>query len=189
MLPLLLGLLAQAATPTVASSSPQLIAVDVPDEFKTGSHRQNAFVDQSEFVVPPETVERWTRMITIQALLGAGSRTSVDEFYERWRDGLSKACPDLIETEVWGTLDGARAIRGDIACPRNPQTGLPENIMAVLVDGAENFTMVQVAFRRPRTRQDERLVDHILRSLKRCAGSDLIACRTQQGAGFVVTSK
>lgn len=185
----LLGLLAQAAAPSPAASPPQVIAVDVPDEFKTGWHQQNPFVDQTELIVPPETVERWTRMVTIQNLMGLASRTNVDQFYDSWRNGLSKACPDLIETEVWGNVDGARAIRGDIACPRNPQTGLPENIVAVLVDGAENFTMVQIAVRRPRTREDERLVQHILGSLKRCDGSDLDACRMRRGVGFVVASK
>ncbi len=172
----------QPADSTTAQT--EMLGSDVPDEFKTGYHARNDAQEMTELVAAPETVENWSRLITLQMFFGAAPRVSAEGFYGQWRDSMRRACAGLTDTMVRGTVDGRPAIRGTLSCPNNPQTGKPENLEAVLVQGDVNLMMVQVAFRRPPTAADAALVRRVVGSLKVCDQRALRSCSARKAAGF-----
>jgi hypothetical protein len=186
MVPLTLLLL--SALSPVPDDAPtaltEMLSTNVPDEFMTGYHARNAAQEMTELVVAPETVENWSRLITLQLFFGVAQRGTVDGFYGLWRDSMRRACAGLNDTMVRGTVDGHPAIKGVLSCPINPQTGKPENLAAVLVQGEVNMMMVQVAFRRPVAAADTALIERVSGSLKVCDQRTLQACAQRKAIGF-----
>jgi hypothetical protein len=189
MISILLALAAPDAAPPPPIVQEQAISFDVPDAFKPGWHQHNDRIDMIEFVVPPETVETWTRMVTSQVLTGAALRIDLEDFYTNWRRGLAANCPQLTASETWGQVDEVRAIRADLVCALNPKTGKPEYLSATMISGRENFFILQVAFRHPIGKGDQKLIDHVTQSLKVCDGEDRKACGARKWVGFVATGK
>ncbi|MFX4377164.1 hypothetical protein ABTA44_19135, partial [Acinetobacter baumannii] len=82
-----------------------------------------------EMVVPPETVDNWSTLITGLDFFDT-AKVGVENFYPIWRRGMIAACPGMTETFAKGTVDGHRAIKGVLSCPINPRTNKPENLTA-----------------------------------------------------------
>jgi hypothetical protein len=118
---------------------------------------------------------------------GAAQRGNVEGFYGQWRDSMRRACVGLNDIMVRGVVDGRPAIRGTLSCPNNPQTGNPENLEAVLVQGEVNLMMVQLAFRRAITVADTALVRRVTSSLKVCDQRTLRYCSERKTVGFQPT--
>jgi hypothetical protein len=162
-----------------------MLAANVPDEFTVGYQARTDSQQIIEFVDPPETVEAWSRLITLQLFFHAAEEGSLERFYGSWRNSLHAACPGMTDTMVRGSVDGMPAIKGLLSCPYNSATGKPENLGAVLVQGAFNLLMVQTAFRRPMARDDRALVERVTNSLKICDQPTLEACSRRKAVGFV----
>lgn len=173
---------------SVALQSPpaaltELLGVDVPDEFQIGNHQRNSQTEIIELVVPPDTVNDWSKLITELALFRA-AQVGPDLFYYRWLNAMRSACPGLKDTMLHGTVDGRPAIRGNLSCPLNPRTQKPENLSAFLVQGDADLLMVQVAFRHAVTPADAALISRVAGTLKMCDQKRMDLCSARKGTGF-----
>ncbi|HYU95996.1 MAG TPA: hypothetical protein VE989_07515 [Sphingomicrobium sp.] len=177
--------LALAAAAVPATAQTEMLGVNVPDDFAIGYQARNDLLDMKEVVQPPETVDNWTKLITLQLIYGGARRQSADAFYRRWQQDMRRACAGMTDTLVKGSVDGRPALRGALSCPSNPQTGKPENLVAVLVQGEVNLMMVQVAFRQPIGAADTALINRIVGSLKVCDQRALQSCSARRATGFV----
>lgn len=180
-------LLAAAFTgQTTPAPTPQteMLGIDVPDEFAVGYHARNDAIDITELVAAPDTVEAWTRLITLQLFFGLAPRADTGAFYARWRDSMRQACPGLTDAASVGTVDGQPALSATLACPNNPATGKPENLSIFLVKGSSNLMMVQVAVRHTFSSQDTALIQRVGGSLKVCDERALDACKARKATGF-----
>jgi hypothetical protein len=179
-LPMLLAL----AAPSAPTASTEMLGIDVPDEFQTGSHQRNENGEIMELVVPPETVDNWSRLIT-SIMVFDGAKIGLDAFHAQWRDRMRSACPAMKDAVIRGTVDGHAAIRDTLSCPRNPQTGKPENLSAFFVEGDANLMSAQVAFRHAVLPPDSALIERIAGSLKVCDQRTLDSCSARKASGFV----
>ncbi len=112
-----------------------------------------------EQVPKGESVQNWTRMITLQRFTAGASRMSAAQILDRMAAGLQASCPG-------GRISGRRQsgglaqMRAD--CPNNPATGKPETFFAKALPGKSDMHMVQVAFRRVPTAADVRWAESYL---------------------------
>jgi hypothetical protein len=169
----------------VAATTSEILAVDLPDEFQVGHHQRNEKAEIIELMVPPETVENWSTLVTSLMFFGA-AKTGLDAFYVGWRNGLRDKCPGLTDETVRGNVDGHTALRATLSCPNNPQTGKPENLTAFLVQGEANLMLAQVAFRHTPSETDVALIGHVAGSLKVCDQATLALCSARKATGFLV---
>jgi hypothetical protein len=117
--------------------------------------------------------------------LDGAKKATAAKFYGQWRDALRRSCPGLKETSIEGSVDGKPAIRGDLACPNNPETNKPENVSGVIVQGDANLLMIQVAFRRSIASADAALIKRVTGSLKVCDERTFESCKARTATGFV----
>lgn len=125
-----------------------------------------------EFVPRGETVEGWTRMLTVQTMPWRMGLTPTGVL-RMLANGMESACSGAtvapIEAAALNGRDGA-TIRVD--CPRNPQTGKPETMFARAVQGDRSITMVQAAVRRVPTAEDVTWATQVLSSVTFCGETD-----------------
>ena len=170
-----------AQSPPITST--QILGVDVPDDFQIGNHQRNDRTEIIEIVEPPETVENWSKLVTELAFFRTAQIGS-EVFYEHWLNAMRRACPNMKDSLIRGSVDGHPAIRGNLSCPNNPQTGRSENLNAFLVQGDTDLMMAQVAFRHSITLADTVLINRIARSLKVCDQKRMDACSKRKATGF-----
>lgn len=184
---ILIAMLALAAPAAAPTAQTEMLGISVPDDFEVGYHARNAAMEMTEIVQPPETVDTWTKLVTLQLFFDNARRETATAYYERWRGLMRRACGGMQDTLVRGTVDGRPAIRGTLSCPSNPQTRQPENLVAVLVQGKANLMMVQVAFRHPIGAGDNSLIDRVVGSLKVCDQRTFAECSARKATGFLPT--
>jgi hypothetical protein len=183
----MIHLILAAAIAAQATVSTEMLGIDAPDEFQVANHQRSDKAEIIELVEPPETVDDWSSLITSLMIFG-GAEGGMDGYYSRWLGDMRNACPKLTDDFVHGAVDGHPAIRGTLSCPRNPQTGKPENLGVVLVQGDANLMMAQVAFRRAITPADRALIEHVAGSLKVCDQRTLETCSARKATGFQAQS-
>ena len=125
-----------------------------------------------------ETVERWTRMVTVQRFTGAAERLSPHDLLANMSNGVATGCPGSRSSEITRlTISGRPAARFRVDCPRNPSTGLPETFTALAIAGARDLHVAQVAFRRVPSRADDAWADRQIGTVALCsAGSRDAVC-------------
>lgn len=188
LLPLLLiAALSPAQTAPSSAAPVDMLGFDGGSGFKLGYHARNAASDMTELVIPPETVENWTTLITQQTLFNGAQRVGLERFYGLWRDMMRRDCPGLTDTVEQGEVEGRPAIKGMLSCPNNPETGKPENLSAVLVQGDVHLLMIQIAFRRPVGASDAALIRRVNGSLRICAPAEA-RCARRKDSGFTPTA-
>jgi hypothetical protein len=170
--------------PAGQTAQTEVLGVDIPDEFTLGKQTRNNDMQMLEIVDPPETIDNWTKLVTLQVLFGSAVRSSNENFYSGWLDAFRLSCPGPTEV-VKGTVDGKAAIRATLSCKNNPETGKPENLEAFLVRGDVNVMVVRVAFRHPLAAEDSALIERIAQSLKVCDQRTLSACSERKATGFL----
>jgi hypothetical protein len=170
-----------------ATAATEMLGTDAPDEFEIGYQTRSDTQSIIELVDPPETVQDWSRLITLQLFYNAAQTPGLETYFSRWRDAMKGSCVGMTDTVERGTVDGRPAIKASMSCSKNSQTGKPENLGAVLVQGEVNLAMVQVAFRRPMNSDDAALIDRITGSLKLCDQRNFDACSGRKATGFIAT--
>lgn len=120
------------------------LVMPMPEGFVVG-HRETAQSGSIEERIPRgETVEKWSRMITLLKInTGADAATYAANFEGTVRG----ACPGLKAMRIAATLAGHQAMDGRMDCPRNPSTGQPETFFFRALSSGGAIHMVQVAFR------------------------------------------
>jgi hypothetical protein len=185
LLLVLLSMGAAAASPAkVSTAKTEMLSIDVPDEFEIGHQARNDTIQIMELVEPPETVENWSKLVTSLMFLNAAQR-GTGPFYKQWRDNMARSCSGISDNVQNGTVDGMPALRAKLSCPKNPQTGKPENLEAILVQGQANIMMVQVALRRSMTPTDKALIERVAGSMKVCDQRTLSTCSARKATGFL----
>jgi len=105
-----------------------------------------------EYVPSGETVNDWSRMVTVQVFFHL-SNIDPDRYIagvaNHWRAG----CPGGDGKKVFGGFEnGFATALWFLACPRNPQTGKPENTFFKAISGQDSLYVVQYAYRRTLSR-------------------------------------
>lgn len=115
--------------------------------FRLGFAESRA-LDMQEYVPRGETVQDWTRMVTIQRLPYRPGITPT-ALLRRWLAGLARACGVVVPPEpVAASFPGHEAADARFDCPRNPNTGKPETVLTRIVVGDRAVHWVQAATRR-----------------------------------------
>jgi hypothetical protein len=119
----------------------------LPSGFRVASRGRVESMSGSEYVPQGETVENWTRMITVQIFHNVHN-VSPDTFADGMRTRWTGACMGASVEKLKGGLDhGYPYGLWRFLCPLNPQTGKPENTFMKFVQGKDAFYGVQYAFR------------------------------------------
>jgi len=168
-------------TPTAETEG---ISVDAPATFVVGNRSNDGRINLVELVRPPETVDTWSELISVVTIMHATEGTTLNEFYPMWRDGYRGTCPGPNEAVARGTVDGRPALKATFHCPVDPQTGKPESLTVIFIQGEVNLLSVQLAFRRSMTNADLALVQKVQKTLKVCDARDN-ACFARRATGFM----
>ena len=119
-----------------------------------------------------ESVERWSRMITVQRFTGAAQGLSPQQLLVNMANGLSTGCPGAQASQIVRlTVSSRPAARFRVDCPRNPGTGLPETFTALAIAGATDLHVAQVAFRRVPSQADDAWAARQISSVALCSAA------------------
>lgn len=147
----ILLVIAASATPAAAERLEQASPAGFVSAFRNAANGSSV----EEWVPRGETVQRWTRMITVQRFAGVAERASAADYVQTVAEGLPDSCPGA-QVGAIGRLviSGQPAARVRVDCPRNPSTSLPETFFLLAIAGQSDMHVAQVAFRRVPTRAD-----------------------------------
>lgn len=160
-----------AALAVLAAGPAERIVAQMPAGFVVGYSAAQGAVSIEERIPQGETVEAWTRMITLQRF--GGSPVSARGLLQNIAASLGRGCPGgKTSTIVEAAVDGRRyaAMRAD--CPLNPGTGKPETFFARTVSGADALYSVQYAFRSVPTAAQVAEAEAYLSAVRLCPGAD-----------------
>lgn len=134
-----------------------------------------------EWVPEGETVQDWTRIVTVQRFGETATRLRPRDVIASMAEGLGASCPGGVAGEV-ETLRVSRrpAARFRADCALNPGTGRPETLFALAIAGERDMHMLQVAFRHVPSADEVRWAQALLASAALCTGRSVEAvCRSR----------
>lgn len=145
--PLLTSLLLAPAASAEASGTEQLLRPQAAGYVKgfedTGADGGRLW----EYVPEGETVEQWTQMLTV-TVTGGGIKATPRQFLGIIEQGWKRACPGAESSWIReGEENGYPFALLMLTCPNNPASGKPEYTWFKGMQGANNFYVVQKAFR------------------------------------------
>jgi hypothetical protein len=151
---LLSATLAAAAGDGMTAACPafhQLVVFSVPAEFKSNKatvERTNGAFYMREQVPEGETIDRWTRMISLTATrdLGANPNATPQAMLARMTQGFQRNCPDTFSSAAPGaqTVDGHEAYEVIARCGRvkaGNDTFSESAIMLAIRGSADLYTL------------------------------------------------
>jgi hypothetical protein len=164
-----------AATPMLANADGRLSPAALPG-FVLGYEASDTAMDFAEWVPKGETVQAWTRMVTMIRLNSL--RVTPRQFNQIMKDQLIKSCPGAsVSAEASTEIEGRPAASFRSDCPRNPATGKPEVLFHLAISGQNDLHVRQVAFRYLPSAEDVRWANGIIGSTRWCAlGSKAKGC-------------
>ena len=144
------------------------VLTPLPSGFKVGYHAVQWPLTMAEYVPSAESVEAWSRMITVQIFHGQGGRDP-DAFAANLGQRWNASCPSATAVPVTsGAENGYRFSVWAYQCPRNPATGKAENMWLKAIGGADSLYAVQFAGRAPVSNELIRPAMTYLRGVKVC---------------------
>lgn len=170
--------LALAVVATV-SDAPERLVTAMPAGFVAAFSDHRGQMTIEERIPRGETVERWSRMVTVQRFAG-GAQIGSHGLLDRIADGLKQGCSGSATTPVNDVMIDGRTVsmmRAD--CPRNPETGKPEVFFAKVFTGATDLYSVQFAFRSIPSPAEAVVAQTYLDAAALCPG-DAKACSENQ---------
>lgn len=135
--------LALAAAALASPAAAEKLALPPAPGFVAGYHASQGNLTVDEYIPRGESVQRWTRMITVQRIAGFG-RVPPPQFVAEIAKRYVAGCKGATGMAVpFGTAAaGAR-----LDCPRNPMTGAPETVFIRAIPGGGDMLSVQIAFK------------------------------------------
>ena len=139
----------------VASASPVMadalqdenLLTTMPAGFKTGYSASNGKEDMMEYVPSAETVEDWTKMVTVQVFHDA-KNVDPDAFAANIADGWKSSCTGGdAEKITTGVENGYPIAVWAYDCALNPETNKPESMWLKVTSGGDALYSVQYAYR------------------------------------------
>lgn len=172
-------------TALFASETPQAserLSIPMPKDFKLGFEQKIKSPTFEEWVPQNETVEHWTRIITVSRF--AGVKDGINRGYvTAYADNFEKACPGTTRQAsipamglpggrqipiLNGTANGYRKSVVGLHCPHNGLTGTVEDQIMVAMQGDDTLYFIHYAFARDPSPTDEADRMAFLRSIKLC---------------------
>jgi len=137
-------LLLWAPAANAALKNENLLA-PIPQGFKAGYTTHNSKEDTAEFVPAAETVNNWSRMITI-SMFNAGT-LEPDLFAGRLVQEWAGACSGSSGQKVKSGLEnGYQYSLWLFGCPFNSLTGKPQTMLLKAISGTNSLYSVQFAY-------------------------------------------
>jgi len=138
-----------------------------PKDFRVGFQSSHDNRMMTEFVPAAETVEDWTRMLTVQIYRGAttDAATFLQGIGKRYMDACAGTTTKGIFT---GQVNGYVVSMLVLKCPKNPSTGKPETTAFRVIKGNDALYSVQQAWRSVPSDQDLDDVIHGLAKVTVC---------------------
>ena len=153
-----------------------------PKQYKVGFQEQNSKFQMIEFIPENETVEQWSKMITVQTLYKSAKMRPTD-FEQAMTQNLRKGCPTAEAAHVIDGIENGYpfSIWIEKFCP-DPATGKTETTYFKAIQGNEALYVVQKAFKTPMTKVEVMEATGILRSAGLCdARSTKHPCQSPKG--------
>jgi hypothetical protein len=178
--------IAVIATATVAANAaqpaPEYLAEPPVPGFTIGHQLSRDGNAITERVPAGETVQRWTRMVTVQRFAGASARMRPEQLLQTMGAGVVQACLGGRAGPIQSlTVSGRPAAQLRADCPINPATGKPETFLARAIGGTQAMHVVQIAFRRVPTAIDMAWAQKHLNGTVLCLpGSSAGPCGTKR---------
>lgn len=176
----IVALLALLPGPAVAQGQGERLGHAPLDGFVSGYRAAAPGAAIEEFVPEGETVERWTRMVTVQRFEEVPQGVDPLAFARHIADDLHPAsCAGSASNTVSATqVSGRAAARLRSDCSLVATTGQPETFFMIAVAGEPGLHVLQAAVRRQPTADDEAWASALIGGVVLCeAGSDSRSCR------------
>lgn len=144
---LALALLAGASPVMADALQDENLLTTMPSGFKTGYSASNGKEDMMEYVPSTETVEDWTKMVTVQVFHDAKD-VDPDAFAANIADGWKSSCTGGdAEKITTGVENGYPIAVWAYDCALNPETNKPESMWLKVTSGGDALYSVQYAYR------------------------------------------
>jgi hypothetical protein len=135
------------ATAAQAALQDENLLLPLPPGFSAGWQGHQGSETITEYVPAGESVDAWSQMVTQQIFHG---RANVPpDGLPTFMSGVWKTvCPGgAVQKLGEAAENGYPAVIWSFACPRNPQTGKPENAWIKVIGGSDSLYSVQYAIR------------------------------------------
>jgi len=156
------------ASSAAAALQDENILVQVPAGFKLGSHAENSKSLLSEYVPGDESVDHWSKMITVRIIRG-NSSADPEALQSTMLTDWKSACPGADGRQLSHLSEnGYRASYWSFDCPLNPQTSLGESMVRKVIVAMDATYDVQFAYRRVATAELTQSAVEYLRKVTVC---------------------
>lgn len=150
LVPILALMLTSAANAALEAEN---LLTSLPSGFKVGYSAGNGKEDMVEYVPAAETVDDWTKMVTVQVFHNARN-VDPDAFAAKLADGWKSSCAGGDAQKITtGAENGYPIAVWAYDCPLNPQTGKPESMWLKVTSGSDALYSVQYAYRLQATKE------------------------------------
>lgn len=159
----------QFSTQEAASQTPGEKSIfSLPKEYKVGFQQKTESQQVIEFVPKAETVEQWSKMITVQTFYKS-AKMHPTEFEQRMVQNLKKGCPTAESGHVTDGFENGYPFSLWIEkfCA-DPTTGNSETTYFKAVQGKDALYVFQKAFKTPLTKEKALEATRFLRSAGVC---------------------
>ena len=148
---------------------------ELPKDFKIGYQTKQNGMAMVELVPQKQTVDNWTKMITLQSM--AGANLGAEGFRNNMANLWQNACPKSSFNPITeGEANGYSAAVWQLTCEYNPQTGKPEYTWFKAIQGDDSLYVTQYAFRyAPNKKEIHNALDQ-LRKFTVCDSSEQHLC-------------
>jgi len=142
------GCSSQAAETPVAPPASERAGGAAPSDFMMAAEVRGQSERRQEFVGPGETLQNWSRRVTVQRFGGASPTIDPLAFVRLGMEDLPRICPGATIGQVSETrISGRPAARVQAHCPRAPFGGGPESFVMLAFSGDSYMHAVSIAFR------------------------------------------
>ena len=118
------------------------------NNFEIGYENNTDELLMTEFVLVGETVQDWSQMITIQALIGYRPET-LESFATRFTKLVIDQCSASDQEIIWNDVQyGYNFLVLAISCHENLETGHPEHMLVKAIQGDDALYIVQKAWKK-----------------------------------------
>lgn len=164
---LLLPVAAQAAEVLQQKTPQNFVKVFEQQDKQTGNTIKESI---QEFVPKGESVQNWSRMITLQKF---NTPIPPEKFAATMIAGWQRTCAkNEVSKLISETQNGYPTAQWTMLCGNNPETGKPEFASIKIILGKQNIYVAQHAYRAIPTKQQIDAAAAYLNSVKLCDTSD-----------------
>ena len=138
---------------TITPIFSQLLVADMPISFRVANEETGAGSYLREAVLPGETVDHWTQMITVTGIRGLSGEPDVtpESVANTLAGNYRKACPDSFagQGSAVKAVDGSPAYVALMSCGTSSASGEPvsETAVVMVIKGVADYYSVQWAGR------------------------------------------